>query len=68
MLKLKASLKTLDKIQQTLPKKTKENIISEMDTLGLILKGVNKKPKKKKYKEVIAAIQSFSKIIGTVLS
>lgn len=66
--KLKASLKTLDKMQQDLPKKAKKNIIKEMDALDLILKGVQKKPKKKKYKEVIKGIQSFSKMIGTVLS
>jgi hypothetical protein len=65
--KLKISLKTLDKIQQGLPKKAKRNIIKEMDALDLILTGVQKKPKKKKYKEVIKGIQSFSKMIGTVL-
>ena len=66
--KLKISLKTLDKMQQDLPKKTKKNIIKEVDALDLILKGIQKKPKKKKYKEVITGIQSFSKMIGTVLS
>ena len=66
--KLKTSLKTLDKMQQGLPKKAKKNIIKEMDALDLILTGVQKKPKKKKYKEVIKGIQSFSKMIGTVPS
>ena len=66
--KLKTSLKALDKMHQDLPTKAKKNVIKEMDALDLILKGVQKKPKKKKYKEVITGIQSFSKMIGAVLS
>jgi uncharacterized membrane-anchored protein YhcB (DUF1043 family) len=66
--KLKASLKTLERMQQDLPRKVKKNIIKKVDALDLILKGVKKNPKKEKYKEVITGIQSFSKMIETVLS
>lgn len=65
--KLKARLKALGKIQQDLPKKVKKNFIKEADALNLALKRAEKKPKKKKYKEITKGIQSFSKMIGTIL-
>ena len=66
--KLKARLNALDKIQQDLPKKVKKNIIKKADALNLTLKRVEKKPKKKKYKEITKEIQSVSKMIGDILS
>jgi len=65
--KLKARLKALRKIKQDLPKKVKKNIIKETGVLNLALKKVEKKPKKKKYKEITKGIQSFSKMIGNIL-
>ena len=66
--KLKARLNALGKIQQDLPKKVKKNIIKKADAINLTLKRVEKKPKKKKYKEITKEIQSFSKMIGDILS
>lgn len=66
--KLKARLNALCKIQQDLPKKVKKNIIKKADAINLTLKRVEKKPKKKKYKEITKEIQSFSKMIGDILS
>jgi uncharacterized FlaG/YvyC family protein len=66
--KLKARLNALGKIQQDLPKKVKKNIIKKADAIHLTLKRVEKKPKKKKYKEITKEIQSFSKMIGDILS
>ena len=66
--KLKSRLEALDKIQQDLPKKIKKNIIKKADILNLTLKRIDKKPKKKKYKELIREVQSFSKMIRGNLS
>ncbi|MFC1825865.1 hypothetical protein ACFLYZ_00545 [Thermodesulfobacteriota bacterium] len=66
--KLKSRLEALDKIQQDLPKKGKKNIIKKADILNLTLKRIDKKPKKKKYKELIREVQSFSKMIRGNLS
>ncbi len=71
--KLNARLEALDKMQEKLPGNVKNNIIKKTDALNITLKGVKKKLiKKKKYKEIIKEItkeiQSFSKMIDTVLS
>ena len=66
--KLKSRLDKIGKIQEDLPKKVKRNIIKKADALSLFLKGVGKKPKKKKYKKVTQEVQSFSKMLRDVLS
>jgi len=59
--KLKARLSVLDQILEDLPKKDKKQISKKAETLILNLKKVGKKPKKKKYKQTIKEIQSFSR-------
>ena len=66
--KLKARLDTLDQIQVNLPQKAKKAIISKADALMLTLKKVGKKPKKKKYKEMKQAIQSYSRMLRDIIS
>jgi len=66
--KLKARLDEIGQIQEDLPKKVKRNIIKKADALNLFLKGVGKKPKKKKYKKVTLEVQSFSKMLRDVIS
>ena len=59
--KLKARLSVLDQMVEDLPKKDKKRISRKAETLILNLKKVGKKPKKKKYKQTIEEIQSFSR-------
>ena len=59
--KLKARLSVLDQILEDLPKKDKKQISKKAETLILHLKKGGKKPKKKKYKQTIKEIQSFSR-------
>lgn len=59
--KLKARLSVLDQMLEDLPKKDKKHIGKKAETLILNLKKVGKKPKKKKYKQTIKEIQSFSR-------
>lgn len=66
--KLKARLDEIGQIQEDLPKKVKRNIIKKADALNVFLKGVGKKPKKKKYKKVTLEVQSFSKMLRDVIS
>ena len=66
--RLKSRLDEIGQIQEDLPKKVKRNIIKKADALNLFLKGVGKKPKKKKYKKVTLEVQSFSKMLRDVIS
>ena len=66
--KLKTRLDEIGQIQEDLPKKVKKNIIKKADALNLFLKGVGKRPKKKKYKKVTLEVQSFSKMLRDVIS
>jgi DNA repair protein RadC len=66
--KLETRLNEIGQIQEDLPKKVKRNIIKKADALNLFLKGVGKKPKKKKYKKVTLEVQSFSKMLRDVIS
>jgi len=66
--KLKARLDEIGQIQEDLPQKVKRNIIKKADALNLFLKGVGKKPKKKKYKKVTLEVRSFSKMLRDVIS
>ncbi|MFC1516284.1 hypothetical protein ACFL7E_05935 [Thermodesulfobacteriota bacterium] len=66
--KLKIRLSALGRIKEDIPKKDKKKIIKKADALILNLKKVGKKPKKKKYKQTIQEIQSFSKMIRDILS
>ena len=59
--KLKARLSVLDQMLEDLPKKDKKHISKKAETLIFNLKKVGKKPKKKKYKQTIKEIQSFSR-------
>ena len=59
--KLKVRLSVLDNILDDLPKKDKKHISKKAETLILNLKKVGKKPKKKRYKQTIKEIQSFSR-------
>ena len=60
---LRTRLNVLDQRLGNLSHEVKENVIKNADTLNATLKNVGKKPKKKKYKELIREIQSFSKMI-----
>ena len=66
--KFKARLNVLDQIVEDLPKKDKKHIIKKVDTLILNFKEVGKKPKKKKYKQTIQEIQSFSRLLRDIIS
>jgi len=66
--KLKSRFVALGKIQQDLSKKDKKNIIKKADALIINLKKVGKKPKKKKYKQTIQKIQSFSRLLRDIIS
>lgn len=66
--KLKYRLEALGKIQQDLPKKDKKNITKKATALILSFKKVGKKPKKKKYKQTIQEIQSFSRLLRDIIS
>lgn len=59
--KLKARLSVLDQMLEDLPEKDKKHISKKAETLILYLKKGGKKPKKKKYKQTIKEIQSFSR-------
>ena len=59
--KLKARLSVLDQMLEDLPEKDKKHISKKAETLILHLKKGGKKPKKKKYKQTIKEIQSFSR-------
>ncbi len=59
--KLKARLSVLDQMLEDLPMKDKKHISKKAETLILNLKKIRKKPKKKKYKQTIKEIQSFSR-------
>ena len=66
--KLKTRLSALGRIKEDLPKKERENIINKADALILNLKKVGKNPKKKKYKQTIQEIQSFSRVLRDIIS
>ena len=66
--KLETRLDKIGQMQEDLPKKVKKNIIKKADALDLFLKGVGKKPKKKKYKKITLEIQSFSRMLRDIIS
>lgn len=66
--KLRSRLIALGRIMDDLPDEDKKNIIKKADALILNMKNVGKKPKKKKYKDSILEIQSFSKFLQDIFS
>ncbi len=51
-----------------LPKKGKKNILRKVDALSSVLKKAAQKRKKKRYREVILEMQSFSKMLRDITS
>jgi hypothetical protein len=66
--KLKARLNEINRIREDLPKKDKKRVVKKGDALNSFLKEIGKKPKKKKYKEITLAIQSFSRMLRDIIS
>jgi hypothetical protein len=66
--RLKERLDDMKQNQKNLPKKLKKKIIKRADTLTLFLKKGGKTPKKKKYKEITAEIEAFSRMLRQSIS
>ena len=65
--KLKARLNTAVKMEGDLPKKDRKRIAKKADALNSTLKTAGKKPKKKNYREITRAIQSFSTMLRDMI-
>ena len=56
----------IDQKVDNLSKKAKKKIIKDTNSLNLFLKGIGKKPKKKKYEKIIKEIGKYSKRIRDI--
>jgi hypothetical protein len=66
--KLKARLRALSRIKDSLTKKEKKKIIKHLEALNQHLKKVDKKTKKKHYKHSTQEIRAFSKMLKKILA
>jgi uncharacterized protein YukE len=65
---LKVLLDEIGQMEVDIPNKAKKKIIGRADGLNTFLRKWGKKPKKKRYKDITYEIQSFTRMLGDVIS
>ncbi len=66
--KLRARLNEIDPSRKDIPKKVKKSILRKANALSTLLAKAGQKRKKKRYKEIIREMQSFSKMLRDIIS